>query len=111
MGRKRPDAAGGDSGRKLGRDTAQPLSGTLSLLGVLLGRATHWHICHPQTPRAGDRFSSWSPGVLQPTQGTHTHTWTQHLPPVALEVALRKTLTSNPCLPTEERRLREVGGG
>lgn len=89
-------------------ETVQQLFRTLSLLCVLLGHATNWHICHPQKPRAGDRFSSWPPGVLQPTR-VLTPTWTQLLLLVALESALGKTLTSNPCLPREERRLREVG--
>lgn len=83
-------------------------NGTLSLHRVLLGHATNWHICHPQTPRAGDRFPSWPSGVLQPIL-VLTPTWTQLSPPVALEPASGKTLISNPCLPAEERRLREVG--
>lgn len=94
---------------KFSSNTAQQLFGTLSLLCILLGHATHWHICYPQIPWARDRFSSWPPGVLQPTRAL-IPTWTQLLPPViSPEAALGKTLTSNPCLPTEERRIREDG--
>lgn len=54
-------------------ETAQHLLGTLSLLCVLLGHATNWHICPPtETTGRGQIFimATWGPAAHQ---GAHTH--------------------------------------